>query len=64
MFFSQVIGQSEEKKRFIKKINEKKIAQTQLFVGRPGYGTLPLALFFIQYLFCENKKKNRQLWRM
>ena len=57
MFFSQVIGQSEQKNRFIKKINEKKIAQTQLFIGRPGYGVLPLALSFIQYLFCENKEK-------
>ncbi len=57
MLFSQVIGQTEEKKRFIKKINEKKIPQTQLFVGSPGYGSLPLALFFVQYLFCENKQK-------
>ena len=57
MFSPQVIGQAEEKTRFVKKINEKKIAQTQLFVGRPGYGTLPLALFFVQYLFCQNKQK-------
>lgn len=55
MLFRNVIGHSELKNQLIQEVKEDKIAQTQLFSGKMGYGTLPLALAFIQYLFCENR---------
>jgi DNA polymerase-3 subunit delta' len=57
MLFKDVIGQDELKLHLIKEAKSEKIAQTQLFSGKMGYGTLPLALAFIQYLFCENKSE-------
>lgn len=56
MLFSQVVGQNEIKKKFVHEINEGKISHAQLFAGKAGYGGLPLALAFSQYLFCENRK--------
>lgn len=55
MQFSNVVGQDLLKKRLIEEVQENKISHAQLFVGRSGFGALPLALAFIQYIFCENK---------
>jgi len=52
--FKNVIGQTELKKDFIREIKHGKIAHAQLFMGSLGNGGLPLALAFIQYLFCKN----------
>ena len=57
MLFKNVIGQEELKQHLIQVANADKIAQTQLFAGQMGYGTLPLALAFIQYVFCENRSE-------
>ena len=48
MLFRDVIGHGELKNHLIQEIRGDKIAQTQLFSGKMGYGTLPLALAFIQ----------------
>jgi DNA polymerase-3 subunit delta' len=53
--FTDVIGQESIKAELIKEINSGKIAHAKLFHGKPGSGTLPLALSFAQYLFCEQK---------
>ncbi|MBI2257433.1 MAG: DNA polymerase III subunit delta [Flavobacteriia bacterium] len=58
MFFKDVIGQNELKSHLIREIKNEKVSHAQLFLGQSGYGTLPLALAFIQYLFCENKREN------
>lgn len=58
MLFKEVIGQETIKEHLIHEIREDKVAQSQLFHGKMGYGTLPLALAFIQYLFCENKAES------
>jgi DNA polymerase III subunit delta' len=55
MQFKDVIGQEEIKARLIHEVNTGKISHAQLFLGRLGYGGLPLALAFAQYLFCESK---------
>lgn len=55
--FSTVIGQGELKHHLIHEVREGKISHAQLFLGKPGYGSLPLALAFVQYLFCENKSE-------
>jgi DNA polymerase-3 subunit delta' len=55
MLFKDVIGQAELKNHFIQEINGGKISHAQLFLGNAGFGGLPLALAFVQYLFCSNK---------
>lgn len=57
MQFKDIIGQQELKNHFIQQINNDKISHAQLFLGQPGYGSLPLALAYSQYLFCENKSE-------
>ncbi|MBL1278996.1 MAG: DNA polymerase III subunit delta' [Fluviicola sp.] len=55
MHFKSVIGQEKLKSRLIEEVKNDKVSHAQLFLGKPGYGTLPMALAFAQYLFCENK---------
>lgn len=57
MQFSAVVGQQELKRHLIDEVNNDKISHAQLFLGKPGYGTLALSLAFVQYLFCENKQE-------
>lgn len=57
MRFSKVVGQQELKKHLIEEIQNEKVSHAQLFLGKSGYGTLPIALAFVQYLFCENKQE-------
>jgi DNA polymerase-3 subunit delta' len=54
MLFKQVIGQENIKQRLIQSAREKRVSHTQMWLGNAGFGSLPLALAFIQYLFCEN----------
>jgi DNA polymerase-3 subunit delta' len=56
MQFSQVIGHEALKSHLIREVNSGKVSHAQLFLGKPGYGTLPMALAFVQYLFCENRQ--------
>jgi len=56
MQFSAVVGQEELKKHLIDEVNKEKVSHAQLFLGKPGFGPLPLALAFVQYLFCEDKQ--------
>jgi DNA polymerase-3 subunit delta' len=58
MQFADINGQEELKAHLIQEVNGGKISHAQLFLGKAGYGTLPLALAFVQYLFCENKQTN------
>lgn len=58
MRFSEVIGHAKLKKQLIDEINHDKVSHAQLFLGKAGHGTLPMALAFVQYLFCENKQEN------
>lgn len=55
MRFSSVIGQSKVKQKLIEEVGLEKIGHAQLFLGKPGFGPLPLAEAFVQYLFCQNK---------
>ncbi len=56
MQFEKIVGQQELKKHFVAEINSGNIAHARLFYGKAGYGTLPLAIAFVAYLFCENKQ--------
>jgi DNA polymerase-3 subunit delta' len=57
MQFSNIIGQSELKQHLIQEVNSGKISHAKLFLGQEGYGTLPLVLAFVQYLYCKNKQE-------
>ncbi len=58
MLFSEVIGQNALKAQLIHEVVADKISHAQLFVGKAGHGTLPLALAFIQFIMCENKQES------
>jgi DNA polymerase-3 subunit delta' len=55
MFFKDVIGQEEIKKRLIRSVKEERISHAQLFTGPEGTGKLALALAFAQYVSCRNR---------
>lgn len=54
MFFKDIIGQEEAKKRLIKEAKDKKIAHAKLICGGEGIGKLPLAIAYARYLSCEH----------
>lgn len=54
MFFRDIIGQNDIKKRLITSVREGFIPHAQLFCGAEGVGKLPLAIAYAQYLNCEN----------
>jgi len=55
MLFSEIVGQDEVKNHIIQEIQSGKMSHAQLFLGKFGYSSLPLALAFAQYLYCQNK---------
>ena len=55
MFFKDIIGQENIKRRLINGVKEGRVAHAQLFIGAAGYGCLPMALAYAQYLCCENR---------
>lgn len=55
MKFSDIIGHDDLKRRLRAQIDAGRVSHAQLFSGLAGYGTLPLALAYVQYLFCPNR---------
>ena len=55
MKFSDVIGHSEKKKAFIQSVSNGRVPHAQLFIGNSGWGTLPLALAYAQYVSCLDR---------
>ena len=55
MRFSDIIGHDELKQRLAAQIDAGRISHAQLFSGAAGHGSLPLALAYVQYLFCPNR---------
>ena len=58
MQFKDVIGQNELKSHLIQEVLADKVSHAQLFLGKSGFGSLPMALAFVQFIFCENKQPN------
>ena len=56
MQFKDIIGQRPLINRLTEVIDSGKVSHAQLFCGRMGYGTLALALAYVQYLNCQNRK--------
>ena len=57
MLFSEIIGQHEVKKRFIRTVIEQRIPHAQLLRGPEGVGKLGLAIAYAQYICCENRSE-------
>ncbi len=53
MQFKDVIGQSHIAQDLIKLMQENRLAHALFFLGKEGYGALPLAIAFSQYILCE-----------
>ncbi len=55
MFFKDVVGQEELKKRLIKSVAEERISHAQLFSGHEGTGKVAMAIAYAQYVSCHNR---------
>ncbi len=55
MKFGDIVGHEELKARLRRGVAEGRIPHAQLFTGLAGYGTLPLALAYVQYINCTNR---------
>ncbi|ARV07202.1 DNA polymerase III subunit delta' [Polaribacter sp. SA4-10] len=53
MLFNQIIGQEHIKKHLKVSAENGRIPHAQLFVGKEGCGTLPMAIAYAQYLLCN-----------
>ena len=56
MQFKEVKGLHEQKEQLIREAQQKTVSHAKLFHGKAGFGGLPLALAFVQYLFCEHRQ--------
>lgn len=56
MRFADIIGQEELKRHLVRSIDAGRVSHAQLFTGLPGAGALPLALAYVQYLCCRNRR--------
>lgn len=55
MQFKEIIGQESTKERLRQSVSTQRISHAQLFLGKPGSNTLPLALAYAQYINCESR---------
>ncbi len=53
MQFNEVIGQQELKQQLVDMVAQNRLGHALLFLGKEGYGALPLAFALAQYLVCE-----------
>ena len=56
MKFKDITGQEALKAKLAGGIDAGRISHAQLFAGAPGSGALPLALAYVQYLNCRNRR--------
>lgn len=59
MIFDKIIGQEHIKNHLKKSVENGRVPHAQLFVGKEGCGTLPMAIAYAQLLLCsssENKE--------
>ena len=55
MQFKDIIGQDYLKEMLVKAVDNKRISHAQLFTGASGYGVLPLAIAYAQYVNCTDR---------
>lgn len=57
MRFKDVVGQERVKEMLVKSVDKGRVSHAQMFSGKSGYGTLPLAIAYAQYINCTNKQE-------
>ena len=57
MKWDEIIGQQNLKKQLQNSIKEDRISHAQLYIGKPGYGVLPLALAYASEVICKQSEK-------
>ena len=55
MFFKDIIGQDNVKQQLISSAGKGVVPHAQLFCGKAGYGTFPLAFAYARYLNCTDR---------
>ena len=53
MLFNQIIGQEHIKKHLQKSAENGRVPHAQLFIGKEGCGSLPMAIAYAQFLLCN-----------
>ena len=56
MLFNQIIGQKHIKNHLQVSAENGRIPHAQLFVGKEGSGTLPMAIAYAQFLLCNSSE--------
>ncbi|WP_300283913.1 DNA polymerase III subunit [uncultured Alistipes sp.] len=55
MQFKEIIGQKETIGHLVRGVDGGRIGHAQLFTGDEGFGALPLAVAYVQYINCTNR---------
>lgn len=55
--FHDIIDQEDVKTSLIRQVNSGKLHHAHLFIGKMGYGTFQLAMAFLKFLYCNQKKE-------
>lgn len=55
MRFADIIGQEDLKRHLTRSVDAGRVSHAQLFTGASGYGTLALAVAYVQYLCCRHR---------
>lgn len=55
MRFADITGQEELKRHLARTVDTGRVSHAQLFTGAAGYGALPLAVAYVQYLCCRHR---------
>ncbi|HET8854427.1 MAG TPA: DNA polymerase III subunit delta', partial [Salinimicrobium sp.] len=61
MLFSQVIGLAHIKNHLATTAENGRIPHAQIFVGKAGSGTLPMALAYARLILCGNSSEQREM---
>lgn len=56
MRFADIIGQEELKRHLTRGVDAGRVSHAQLFTGAAGTGALPLAVAYVQYLNCPDRR--------
>ena len=56
MRFADITGQEELKRHLARTVDTGRVSHAQLFTGAAGYGALPLAVAYVQYLCCRHRR--------
>lgn len=55
MRFADIIGQEDLKRHLARSVDAGRVSHAQLFTGASGYGSLALAVAYVQYLCCRHR---------